>query len=1059
MIRNLDPKEIISASLVNSTDCVFFLGNFDNPITIYIQQVRALNLADALCSQNFVRDDSYVAVIGGGVAGLTLTAALALSSPKSNIVIYEKEPELLQLQRGARDRFVHPHVYEWPDTSSRNPVSGLPIMAWRAQDASGLARVLESQFNEAKKVGNVLVRKNKEVREIKLYNDGSTARLRIRGGGWSEELFDVVIIAVGFGLEKLITQSNPSYWSPSLLPAPILSSERNPTIFVSGTGDGGLTDFIIAAFSGLSHSDILKLVMDYPETEGVKNELLIIEDQAWTQLDFDIYQAYRRDLYKFLPKSLLRDVYNRLRLNTTVWLHTRDKKLFRRDTALINRFIVYLIVEADQCFARNRIHLSIGRRLLGRPGSDKPIRMRGRILIKPDIRLLRFGPNRTAVMKPFRKFVRSYLADHPTRQTRPITPRLTASAATRWNALRHAQTGPTSPVAKLVELPPGWSLVRREDIAKYRSDSPPSGDMVMFFNGEFPKWRTALARGVQPRSVVESLVTRFRSVHAGASLPKVMLLESAGSEGKSTALLQTVAILLEDGAQSWSCVHREASAAPIPADFLGKLPNARAHAWIVLIDDADNIAHSIRTAVERLAPRTDIHLLLAARDAEWQLSGLSPVRWYPHADFKAETLGALDLQDARRIVGAWQAWGPDAMGLLKDKDLETAAMSLLSHAKDLAARKEEPSLLGALLLTRMGEDLIAHVRKIVHGLGQGITVGKFTMRQIYALIAAMHEKNQLYLTRSILACALGCEVSELDVKALAILRREAMLDAGGNYVLTRHRSIAEAACAVLREDGEDIDAMYPFLARAAATYFRNQRSASSDRVLWIMHFASYFVDQGERWWPTARGIVKAIYEADHDNPSALIMFSSVHRRTGKVTTAMEALKGADRRLSARRNVLSEWVDVAMSVGDLGLAAWLCGRSLADMDAEPLDPGRSKPSLLKLGATLELLFRERRKSMFVEGQIACGKIGLRLSRLDIETQRKFETLVVRGGGDLGAEIVVRSEIDKIGAAVALGSEEFNMDNDMRFFDSLLGDPELYRYFALFRMAGGDRHSRR
>ena len=48
------------------------------------------------------------------------------------------------------------------------------------------------------------------------------------------------------------------------------------------------------------------------------------------------------------------------------------------------------------------------------------------------------------------------------------------------------------------------------------------------------------------------------------------------------------------------------------------------HAWLVVIDDADNIATAILLAAKKIPARTDVHLLLAARDAEWQLKQLVP---------------------------------------------------------------------------------------------------------------------------------------------------------------------------------------------------------------------------------------------------------------------------------------------------------------------------------------------------------------------------------------------------------------------------------------------------
>ena len=132
----------------------------------------------------------------------------------------------------------------------------------------------------------------------------------------------------------------------------------------------------------------------------------------------------------------------------------------------------------------------------------------------------------------------------------------------------------------------------------------------------------------------------------------------------------------------------------------------------------------------------------------------------------------LDEEDARRIVEGWQAYGDDAMGRLRGVSAEGAAKALLGHANEHAARPGAGALLGALLITRLGQELKDRVRAFVSPLvGRGGVKG-FDLRDIYAMIAAMHAENQLYLSRSVLAFALGCDEDELE-RVLRVLRREA----------------------------------------------------------------------------------------------------------------------------------------------------------------------------------------------------------------------------------------------------------------------------------------------
>lgn len=117
---------------------VYVLGCFERRVTIYSQQVRALNLIYALhkAKSNF-GPSTRVAVIGGGVAGLTVAAAAAYR--RCRVHLLERKPQLLHLLEGNYTRWVHPHIYDWPFPGAENPWADLPILDWRAASAGEVA--------------------------------------------------------------------------------------------------------------------------------------------------------------------------------------------------------------------------------------------------------------------------------------------------------------------------------------------------------------------------------------------------------------------------------------------------------------------------------------------------------------------------------------------------------------------------------------------------------------------------------------------------------------------------------------------------------------------------------------------------------------------------------------------------------------------------------------------------------------------------------------------------------------------------------------------------------
>src|ERR1700679_949376 len=90
----------------------FILGTFERGVTLYRQQIRALNLVYSLveardsAGRHIVPQESRLTVIGGGAFGTTVAAAGAYA--KFQVVLIERHQTLLHLQRGCDTRWLHP---------------------------------------------------------------------------------------------------------------------------------------------------------------------------------------------------------------------------------------------------------------------------------------------------------------------------------------------------------------------------------------------------------------------------------------------------------------------------------------------------------------------------------------------------------------------------------------------------------------------------------------------------------------------------------------------------------------------------------------------------------------------------------------------------------------------------------------------------------------------------------------------------------------------------------------------------------------------------------------
>lgn len=592
----------------------------------------------------------------------------------------------------------------------------------------------------------------------------------------------------------------------------------------------------------------------------------------------------------------------------------------------------------------------------------------------------------------------------------------------------------------------GWEIIDSEILNQKTAIRPSAKEMSDWFDGQFPRWEVALAEGVHPRRVVEDVARRFEAAHDAPPEPLVVLLTGAGGEGKSAALLQATAKLVQ-GHQTWSCLWRRASAAAIPQGFFKKLEERPGHAWIVAIDDAENVARALPEALRHIQPRTDVHLILAARDADWAIRGLTDALWRGTATFNRITLAGLDADDARRIADGWVAYGDNAMGRLRGRSVEQVAQALLGHAQEQAAKKEEGALLGALLITREGEDLKGRVVRLMEPWVEAAGVGERSLLDIYAMIAAMHAENQLYLSHSILAFALGCAEDALDRGALRVLRREAMVDGGTTYVLTRHRRIAETARDWLLETGYDVDRWYGFLAAAALKEFKQRYSRNPDITSWQYDLPRHFVDGPPGRWPVAVAVARALFEVDRNNRLLLTNYAGTLRRAKQAGAALLLLRQEAPRFKGERSVLYEWSVSAGEAGDYGLNAWLAGRSLADDQRHALDLTRCKLSLAGLGATFRELRRTTKRPDFALAQAVCGRLGLRLPEIDSTTTGYFEEHVEAARLPAGTPPTVDADLKTLSAALVQASYETDPANDPPFFETIIGDPEEYRFTSL------------
>jgi hypothetical protein len=353
-LRRLSPRATLDRFRLAPD--LYLLGSFEKGLTIYSQQVRALNLAWALIEAAPQRSLRRIAIVGGGFAGLTAAAGL-LKKGVRHVTLFERHAVLCPLQQGSDARWVHPRIYEWPNKGSNLPTAALPLLNWNAGRASDVVvevlnewDFLRQSVRSGQQVDVYLNVRHLRVSgkmEIEWVGQKSDPQAQSVNSG-TKEKFDSIILAVGFGLE---VEAPFPYWRNETLGQPQLVPGKR-TYLVSGHGDGALIDLFRLRISRFRQDRIL--VELFPENGELVDRLRKMK----SELDrgslkpeslYDRFENIAQDGTSGFDQ-LLKGLRSRLRADTDVILQLNKTESFRKAFAskasFQNRVLLFALYKA-----------------------------------------------------------------------------------------------------------------------------------------------------------------------------------------------------------------------------------------------------------------------------------------------------------------------------------------------------------------------------------------------------------------------------------------------------------------------------------------------------------------------------------------------------------------------------------------------------------------------------------------------------------------------------------------------------------------------------------------
>jgi len=321
-MSGLPPETPSSFLELARVDGVYLLGCNHRQVTFYSQQTRAVNLIHSLLQTHEIREGQSIAVVGAGISGLT---AAGLAAENGCLVgLYEKESEPLTIQEEGKSRWVHPHIYDWPEPGSLNDDTGdLPVLNWTAGSA-------ENVIGQIRRGWDALLEKHSG--KISFHPNS----LVTSGGGAKHLLselrkkYSVVILAVGFGKESERWGTKP-YWQDDSLPA-----HHEGQWLISGFGDGALADLMHICISDFSHKELKDFVASVPPGGRRADELLSNEH------DGEHNQEKLCRFYEELQApEVIKLLEGRVDTNRRIVVQGREEShLYGTASAIINRFVV-----------------------------------------------------------------------------------------------------------------------------------------------------------------------------------------------------------------------------------------------------------------------------------------------------------------------------------------------------------------------------------------------------------------------------------------------------------------------------------------------------------------------------------------------------------------------------------------------------------------------------------------------------------------------------------------------------------------------------------------------
>jgi len=572
---------------------------------------------------------------------------------------------------------------------------------------------------------------------------------------------------------------------------------------------------------------------------------------------------------------------------------------------------------------------------------------------------------------------------------------------------------PTAPPVTVRSVSPlaGWDQIDStyvSALAPLRTD-----EVIKYFDGAIPTWRHAASLAIPRRQILSEVTGRLATFQPGIGGCSLQLIRAAGGEGKTTLLLQTAIDAIRTG--GWTVLWRPSTRIGLPPEHIVSLDATKQ--WLIVADDAENLVDDLSESARLLheTGRSNVHFLLASRDADWwaKFGDKPPWETWLKAWVRRNSaimLRGINKDDAKAVVEAWAKFGEDGLRELRDfTDIDAQVHALIDGVQDAADKQDEQimrripidgSFFGGLLTVRFGQDgLQAHVRVFLNRLkAHPIDNSSFNLYDALVYVAACHAVGIPGLDENVLADLLGVPQAWVQSLVVRPLGEETAAVQSAGRILTRHSRVAKA---ILMEADQTLDLAEVWSAIVRQTV-KTSRDTRVGNFPMIVYAGPRLLDElpkqlsEKHRTEIAISAAKASVKYKPEWLGCIVHLGKTYRRAGNYHEAIKVFRDNLETVYDKvdfsdhiRGFWTEWGMAESKSGNDASAAWLQGLSLSDhIKTAPITNDDIKLVSGGLGATFSRLAQPLPSCPFALGRRTVAYLG-RSTNPDMLSNQYFD----------------------------------------------------------------------